>query len=642
MDRILGLFNHQMFMPHGHCYLWKPEILWLHVVSDLLIGLSYYSIPVALLVFVKKRPDVKFKWVFLLFAIFIWACGTTHLFDIYTTWSPNYFAEGLLKAVTAYVSLCTAFLLWPLLPKAISLPSPKQLEEKNAQLQQLADTLEERVRERTKNIIRLASIVNSSSDAIIATDVQGVITDWNLAAEHLYGYPREEAVGKSIKIIFPEDLEAEYQDIMERVLNGSVVPSLDTVRKRKDGSRIEASLTISPILDERDEIIGISSIARDISDRKRTESALRKEHEKFKKVLDLNTDGWWELNLKNRDEEFLSRWFKALFGYEDHELPNSPESWKSLIFPEDLVVANDSLQRHLESNGRRPYVEKFRYRHRDGSTVWVVCKGVALKDQNGNWDRMVGVQFDITKQKVLEDTLKQTNSELFRKNQEMEQFVYTVSHDLKSPLVTSLSFMGFLEEDLLQNNMPAVQDSIIEIKQAHQRMKELIDDILQYSRVGRMELRLQQVSLDSVIDPILSFLEERLEKKGANIVTVGTPPTVVADVQKLTQVFENILINALKYGCLGKDSTITVLFEERDMEYRVCIRDEGPGIDKEYHLKIFELFQRLQTTQEGTGVGLAIVARLMEMHGGSAWVESELGCGASFWLSLPKNLELPT
>ncbi|MBI2380916.1 MAG: hypothetical protein HYV16_09195 [Gammaproteobacteria bacterium] len=143
MEFLDQLTDPGQFMPHGHCYFWTPEILWLHVFSDGIIALSYYSIPLALLVFAFKRPDVRFRWIFLMFGAFICACGTTHVMDIWTTWQPMYRLEGVIKAATAMISVTTAAMLWPLLPKALALPSPTQLE-------QLAASLERKVGERTE------------------------------------------------------------------------------------------------------------------------------------------------------------------------------------------------------------------------------------------------------------------------------------------------------------------------------------------------------------------------------------------------------------------------------------------------------------------------------------------------------------
>ncbi|MEW6775404.1 MAG: ATP-binding protein [Bdellovibrionota bacterium] len=148
----MKIFDSSGFMPHGHCFLWQPGVLWLHVLSDSLIALSYYSIPLALAYFVHKRTDLAFNWIFRLFAAFIFWCGTTHIFGIWVIWNPNYWLDGAAKAVTATVSFVTAMILWPLIPKALALPSPHQLEEANTRLQELNETLERRVAARTAEL----------------------------------------------------------------------------------------------------------------------------------------------------------------------------------------------------------------------------------------------------------------------------------------------------------------------------------------------------------------------------------------------------------------------------------------------------------------------------------------------------------
>ncbi|MBK1699195.1 sensor histidine kinase [Rhodovibrio salinarum] len=166
IDSLAGFFSSDSFMPHGMCYLWDPLVLWLHAGSDLLIGAAYFSIPVVLALFTIKRRDLQYRWVAGLFMLFIVACGTTHLFGVWTIWNPDYAIEGLLKAITALVSLATAIVLWPLLPKLLALPSPSMLAQSNAELQaeidrrRAAETrlqnlnaeLERRVAERTAEL----------------------------------------------------------------------------------------------------------------------------------------------------------------------------------------------------------------------------------------------------------------------------------------------------------------------------------------------------------------------------------------------------------------------------------------------------------------------------------------------------------
>ena len=200
-----------------------------------------------------------------------------------------------------------------------------------------------------------------------------------------------------------------------------------------------------------------------------------------------------------------------------------------------------------------------------------------------------------------------------------------------------MSFVGFLQEDLREGNLDEVADSLARIEKAHKRMQQLIDDLLQLSRVGRLELKIEDVDLNQVLAGATDYVGEKLDKSHFQLEIAPDFPLVKADRARMHQIFENLLNNAVKYGSDTPDLRIRVFWEEHPDEIRICVADNGPGIAPEYHQKIFGLFQRLDTSKEGTGVGLAIVSRTMELHGGTVWVESTPGQGAAFWLSFPKQ-----
>lgn len=260
-----------VFIPHGHCYLWKPELVGLHILSDSLIALAYYSIPLTLFYFVRKRQDLPFIWVFLLFSAFIVACGTTHLMEIWTLWHPTYWLSGVLKLVTAAISLVTAVSLVQLVPKVLTFPSPAQLEAANQAMQR---EISER-KQAELSLSWLAAIVESSGDAIVSKSLDGVITSWNASAEKLFGYAAEEAVGCSIALLIPPDYADELPQVLEQVRRGVTVERYETVRVRKDGQRITIAATISPVKDATGQVIGAAKIARDVTDRKRAEEQIQ-------------------------------------------------------------------------------------------------------------------------------------------------------------------------------------------------------------------------------------------------------------------------------------------------------------------------------------------------------------------------------
>lgn len=195
---ILSAFSTSGFMPHGMCYMWAPSILWTHVISDIVIGLSYFSIPIVLTIFAARRPDIAYRPVMWLFTAFILLCGTSHFFSIWTVWTPDYMAEGLIKAATALVSVATAIALWPLLPRALAVPSPAMLQKANDSLQDevtkrseaeaeltvLADSLEKRVEVRTRDLAR-SNMALDQFTATVSHDLKSPLRHVRLFAELL-------------------------------------------------------------------------------------------------------------------------------------------------------------------------------------------------------------------------------------------------------------------------------------------------------------------------------------------------------------------------------------------------------------------------------------------------------------------------
>lgn len=285
------------FMPHGHCYQWQPDILWLNVGSDMIIAGAYYSIPLALVHFARQRKDTRsFGWLLYLFAAFIFACGTTHIIEVYNVWNGAYRFQGAVKLLTAIVSVATAVVLWPLIPKALAIPSVSRLtqevqERTQAQhdLKALNDELEARVEARTADLKYTASLVESSNDAIIGLDLDGQIRTWNRGAVEIFGYPVEQAIGADlIDLIVPEVDRAQTRARLDLLRSGERFSSDEARKVRADGMAIDVSTTWSPIIDDTGTLIGMSLIYSDISSlvrvRREAESS-QKEIERFTYVV---------------------------------------------------------------------------------------------------------------------------------------------------------------------------------------------------------------------------------------------------------------------------------------------------------------------------------------------------------------------
>lgn len=235
----------------------------------------------------------------------------------------------------------------------------------------------------------------------------------------------------------------------------------------------------------------------------------------------------------------------------------------------------------------------------------------------------------------LEGVIEQRTAELASKNEEMEQFLNTVSHDLKSPVVTCLGLAGSLREDLRAGRMEETDDTIIRIERSATRMRQLIEDLLNLSRIGKVRFELTDVDTRSMIRSICDEFKPRLAEIGAVLEVETNTPHLRADAHWLTEVFENLITNAIKYGCDDPHPRIAIGCVSDEKEHRFYVRDNGNGIDPAHHAQILQPFRRLRTDKEGSGMGLAIVVRIVKMHRGRIWIESQPGQGATFWVALP-------
>ena len=272
------------------------------------------------------------------------------------------------------------------------------------------------------------------------------------------------------------------------------------------------------------------------------------------------------------------------------------------------------------------------------SRIWIVATAVPEFETGEGRPEAIFITFtDITQLKQAEDRLALQARELARKNEELERFAYTVSHDLKSPLVTIKGFLSFVEKDLDTGDMERMTQDLGRIGQAADRMQDLLADILELSRIGRSSKNIETFPLSSALDMALDNLAGGIAAAGARIEKPVDWPLVTADRLRISEVFQNLLENALKYHG-EKPPHIVLGWKAEGGEYRIFVQDTGIGLESKYLSTVFGLFNKLDPKSEGTGVGLALVQRIVELHGGRAWVESPgRGQGSTFWFSLPAS-----
>lgn len=485
------------------------------------------------------------------------------------------------------------------------------------------------ISERKRSEERYKLFVDSVKDyAIIMLDPDGKILSWNEGAERLKGYKADEILGEHFsKFYTPESANADYPNKELSIAISEGRYEDENWRIRKDGSRFWASVVITALRDSSGKLQGFGKVTRDLTERK-------KQEEKFQTIVEsvpngiilINQEG--KITLCNSDAE-------KMFGHTREELLGKPV--------ETLVPARYQKMHpnHREAFKKNPQKRQMGAGRdlsglrKDGSEFPVEIGLNPIHLPEGNF--VLASIVDITERKTIEKKLQTAYEQVQQKNQEMEQFVYTVSHDLKAPLVTSTSFIGFLREDIAKKNFDDVPDSLDRLEKAHKRMQELINDLLQLSRVGRMDLNIEPVNLLSLFEEILENNAESLKNKKVKVTVLKPAPTILADHKRISQVFDNLINNAIKYATDVPSPEIKVFYKDMPDEIQICVKDNGPGIEPQYHKKIFGLFQRLQTDKEGTGVGLTIVSRIVQLHSGRVWVDSDLGRGAEFWVSLPKE-----
>ncbi len=325
MEFLRTLFSANDFMPHGFCYSWNTGLVWLHVISDSLIALSYLSIPVTLVYFIRKRRDLPFNWMFVAFGIFILACGATHAMEVWTLWHATYWLSGAVKAITAVASLTTAVLLVKLVPQAQALPSPEELRREiaersraQAELAQAKNNLEQRVEERTAEIAatnqiltleirrraqtedelraseeRFRLLIEGVRDyAIFSLTPTGYITSWNAGAEHIKGYQAAEIIGRHFSLFYTqEDLERGEPQMQLLTAADEGRSEDEGWRVRKDGSRFWANAIITPLRDRKGKLIGFSKITRDLSERKQAENAAQEARSELARMARVTAAG---------------------------------------------------------------------------------------------------------------------------------------------------------------------------------------------------------------------------------------------------------------------------------------------------------------------------------------------------------------
>ena len=880
-------------MPHGYCYLWDPGLVWLHVISDGLITLSYYAIPVILVYFILKNRDLPLNWIFWMFGSFILACGTTHLMEIWNVWHGNYMLAGITKAVTAILSVLTAAMLIPLVPRVMSMPDRAHLQDLNRRLEQeiaerkrfdapvdgplrrrvtvgfiaavlltifigvsswrgarraeqdeywvshthevmqtiqrtsrhvieagtsarafalsgqeslltnyqkarasisedentlrhltadnlsqqrrldvlgpqvnsltefaasiiaerqrtqaypggrdaleierlldvvrattqgmyaeedrllgqrteraragqqltriiavlgvlvgatlwvlaklavnreiaassrarmqlstLNSELESRVTERTAALelevverTRVEESVRESlaereralkdvadqkfaldQHAIVATtDVQGTISYVNDKFCAISKYSREELLGQNHRILSSGHHPKEFfQQMYHTIANGEVWHG-EICNRAKDGWIYWVDTTIVPFAGEDGKPRQYMAIRADITERKQAEEI----RGRLAAVVDSSDDAIISKTL----EGIISTWnsgAEKVFGYTSSEVVGKP---MLMLVPPELVNEEFDILARIRRGESVEHLETVRVR-KDGTRIDVSATISPVRDGSGGIVGASKIARDITQRRADERKIRQLNEELEQRvvqrtaqlqaaNHELEAFTYSVSHDLRAPLRHIGGFSKILIEDFGPVMDPEARRHLERIEDGAHRMGLLVDELLSLARVGRHALNLQPTTLNSVIEEVVSMLSPETEGRAVSW-KIANLPSIECDPVLIRQVFQNLLANALKFTRTRERAVIEVGHRQENGQPVIMVRDNGVGFNMKYVDKLFGVFQRLHRAEdfEGTGIGLATVQRIVHKHGGRVWAEAEVDKGATFYFTL--------
>ena len=773
MDFLSSLLGRNGFLPHGYCFTWSPGLLWAMVTADGVIAAAYFSIPVAMLSYVRQRGDASMNWVVSLFSAFIFACGMTHVMDIWTIWQPDYALQALTKIVTASISIVTAIALWPLMPRALRLPTVTQLKsvidsleaeigKRRSAEEQLADTQhslaatlasigagfiatdrdgrvtrmnavaervtgwsqgdalgqairdvferedrpaayraknpvdvaieqgvtidtaqhlvaiardgtrtalelkialteaadgtvrgmamvfqdETRLREAQAESNRLAAIVESSYDAIVGKTLAGRITSWNGAAQALFGYSAEEAIGQPVQMLLPPDREAEEMRILTNLVHGTMVPAFETVRRAKDGTLLDVSVTISPIRNAQGSIVGASNIARDVSHQRRADAALRASEARLRFVLESAQIGDWDLDLATGQVKRSLR-HDQCFGYSELQAAWCFETFIAHVHPDDRTEAADTL--HVAVAQLQDWRLQCRVVWPDRSVHWISAHGTVLNPAGGA-PHLLGIISDITSQRQAE-AARLTAQRLEAENRQIQEasrlkslFLANMSHELRTPLNAIIGFSDLLRSGAVPLQSPKHATFLGHIGTSGRHLLQLINDVLDLSKVesGKFDFFPEPVHLPLLVKEVFDILHTAIQRKQVHAVVEIDPAVteLVIDPARLKQVLYNYLSNAIKFTPEGGRVTVRAL-PEGGSHLRIEVEDNGIGIAAADLPRLFTEFLQLDAgyskEHPGTGLGLALTRRLVQAQGGSVGVHSTPEVGSVFHFVLKRR-----
>ncbi|HTL55117.1 MAG TPA: PAS domain S-box protein [Candidatus Limnocylindrales bacterium] len=492
----------------------------------------------------------------------------------------------------------------------------------------------------------LDAVASTTPDFVYVFDREGRFLYANRRLLEVWGMKLPEVIGRTCR-------ELGYEQWHHDMHMREIAQVIETQRAVKGEVPFKAPLTghfgiyeyiFTPVFGAEGQVELIAGTTRDVTERKKAQEALFESEQRALLAVETAALGTYERNLLT-NEITMNAVCRDILGAADQQPP--PDIARRSIHPEDMERVLATVARSFDPTLREVCGAEFRIRRPDGSVRWVSGRGRVLFDNSKQPPqalKFVGVLFDITERKRLESELLRHTAQLEQLVRErtvkledavgeLEHFSYTITHDMRAPLRAMRGFAEVLMAECADCLPPDRRELMQRICDAASRMDHLINDALDYSRVVRVELELQPMDLSTVIDGIVRSYPQ-FQPPHAEIHIESGMPRVLANEAGLTQCFSNLIGNAVKFVEFGKTPQVSISAERRGDYVRVWVKDNGIGISPEYHVKVWEMFQRLNTRYPGTGIGLALVRKVVERLRGNVGVESDVGKGSAFWVEL--------
>jgi PAS domain S-box-containing protein len=522
--------------------------------------------------------------------------------------------------------------------------------------------IRERKRHASLEHARLAAIIENANEAIIGKDLAGTVTSWNRSAEHIFGFRAAEAIGQPLsRLIVPPDRQDEEANILACIGRGEAVPRFTGQRIRKDGGLVDVSVSVSPIT-VAGRVVGAAKVVQDVTELQTLQEQLRSALERMQLAAGAAGIGVWVWSLEDDELTWDARMLE-LYGAPS-TLCCSPvlrEYWRSRVHPDDLAQTEESMRAYLAGEGA--YDTTFRVFHPERGLCYIQAAAIVERDRSGRAIRVVGVDRDVTGQKMAEAQIRQLNASLEvqvsertaelheavaaaeHANRSKSEFLANMSHEIRTPMHAILGLAYLLQRQDLSS---AARSGVEKIAGAGRSLLTIINDILDFSKIEARQLKIEKVSfrLSEVLDNLASIMGASMVHEHVELV-VGPVPEgcdyLKGDGNRLGQVLINLAGNAVKFTTEGEVVVSTSVIEaDADagrVRLRFSIRDTGIGIPKDKQRSIFEAFAQADSSTGrrfgGTGLGLTITRRLVELMGGQLSLTSEPGVGSEFTVELP-------